>query len=117
MTHNPFKFATFKALPNETTLSPEADIAGENCVNFGAVKGSRRRNITPVICVNFERLDYKIGNDSLCSARVAEPRTTVAPFNPGLRNTYGAQKLEAGEKHSEKCVNFGAGNMMHQAQS
>lgn len=53
MTHKPVKFATFKTLRNEFTLSPKPDQGGENCVNFGAAKGSRGRRITSVICVNF----------------------------------------------------------------
>ncbi len=53
MTHKPVKFATFKALRNISALSPEPDAGGENCVNFGAAKGSRGRRINPVICVNF----------------------------------------------------------------
>ncbi len=59
MTHKPVKFATFKTLRNKFTLSPKPDQGGENCVNFGAARSSRRRRNIPVTCVNFALTLYK----------------------------------------------------------
>ncbi len=116
MTHKPIKFATFKALRNESVLSPPPDGRGENCVNFGVTKSSHGRRITPVICVNFERYNCETKDAGWCSALDAEPRVAAAPVCSGLRIKCGAQKLEAGEKHSVNCVNFGTGDIMHQVQ-